>query len=240
MDGSFVNAIRDMVRPETFEVEGVVFDSAKRTPLPMPGAAALVTTTLASMRDYMDGNLDDLDPNDVVAHIVDPNLVQLRSKLDEKYRQRESYVHAKASGGRFEFGQFMEVEEFIIKLQGLFLEGGDRETILKVVGNLSDGVIRNIDDDGVTQTVNTKVGVTQRAEAKIPNPVILTPFRTFPDVEQPSSKFIFRMSNSSRRGEETPSCALFEADNGAWRAVALSNIKEWLRKNLPTGVTILS
>lgn len=240
MDGTFVKAIQELVRPATYEVEGVTFDAGKGVPLAMPGASPMSTTTLASLRDYMRGNLDGLDPKNVVALIADPNSVVLLSKLDPLYRKREAYAKATVVAGRFQFGQFIESEEFIIQLQSLFSDTTDRAKILQVVGNLSDGTVRNTADDGVTQTVNTQVGITQRAEMKVPNPVTLVPYRTFSDVEQPASKFVFRMASGSRRGGESVSCALFEADNGAWRAQALSNIKEWLESNLPKGVTILS
>ena len=50
------------------------------------------------------------------------------------------------------------------------------------------------------------------ADVKVPNPVTLRPFRTFIEVEQPESKFIFRMREGGR-------CAIFEADgaHGSWR-----------------------
>lgn len=66
-----------------------------------------------------------------------------------------------------------------------------------------------------------------RGNAQVPNPVILAPYRTFPEIEQPLSKFIFRMKND--RG---PEAALFEADGKAWRNKAIRDIKEYLEKAL--------
>ena len=59
----------------------------------------------------------------------------------------------------------------------------------------------------------------------MPNPVELAPYRTFPEVEQPISKFIFRM-------QEGPRAALYEADGGAWRNKAILSIKEYLQEEL--------
>ncbi len=59
----------------------------------------------------------------------------------------------------------------------------------------------------------------------VPNPVILAPYRTFPEIEQVESKFIFRM-------QEGPNAALYEADGGAWKNEAMRRIKEYLVENL--------
>lgn len=59
----------------------------------------------------------------------------------------------------------------------------------------------------------------------MPNPVYLAPYRTFAEIEQPVSKFVFRM-------ESGPKAALFEADGGAWKNEAILKIKEYLQKEL--------
>ena len=55
----------------------------------------------------------------------------------------------------------------------------------------------------------------------------LRPYRTFTEVVQPASDFIFRMKED--RGI---TCALFEADGGAWKNAAMKNIKEYLEFEL--------
>ena len=55
----------------------------------------------------------------------------------------------------------------------------------------------------------------------VPNPVALVPFRTFIEVEQPESKFVFRVKDGPQMG-------LFEADGGEWRLAAMLRIKEYL------------
>lgn len=76
-----------------------------------------------------------------------------------------------------------------------------------------------------SQKVTVKTGVASVSDAVVPNPVTLAPYRTFPEVEQPESKFIFRM-------KEGPTAALFEADGGAWRNTAILGIKEYLKEAL--------
>ena len=73
--------------------------------------------------------------------------------------------------------------------------------------------------------VKDEKGVASADDVIVPNPVELAPYRTFLEVEQPSSSFIFRMKNGPRG-------AIFEADGGAWRNQAILNIKEYLTKEL--------
>lgn len=64
-------------------------------------------------------------------------------------------------------------------------------------------------------------------EAVIPNPVTLVAYRTFSQVEQPESLYIFRMQD--RNGIQ---CALYEADGGAWKIDAMRRIKAYLEAAL--------
>ena len=63
----------------------------------------------------------------------------------------------------------------------------------------------------------------------MPSPCRLTPYRTFTEVQQPTSDFIFRLSDG--RNDEVY-CALYEADGGAWRSVAKENIRKYLEEQL--------
>ena len=71
----------------------------------------------------------------------------------------------------------------------------------------------------------------------MPNPCVLRPIRTFTEVKQPKSAFVFRMEQGSN---ETVNAALFEADGGAWKIEAMENIKDYLRAELKdTGVKVI-
>jgi hypothetical protein len=56
------------------------------------------------------------------------------------------------------------------------------------------------------------------------------PYRTFPEIDQPASKFTLRMQSSN--GEGMPYAALFEADGAAWKIVAIRSISEYLKSKL--------
>lgn len=67
------------------------------------------------------------------------------------------------------------------------------------------------------------VGVAAKADAIVPNPVSLAPYRTFQEVEQPISQFVFRIGD---RG--TPEFKLVEAEGGIWKTEAVRKIKDYL------------
>lgn len=78
-----------------------------------------------------------------------------------------------------------------------------------------------------------------KADAVIPSPVRLKPYRTFTEVDQPESDFVFRMKEDKYDGVQ---CALFEADGGAWKLHAMESIQEYLEEQLKgvDGFTIIS
>lgn len=64
---------------------------------------------------------------------------------------------------------------------------------------------------------------------KVPNPVELAPFRTFTEVEQPTSPFVFRV----RRDGDAIMAALFAADADAWKNEAICRIRDYFDMELP-------
>ena len=124
----------------------------------------------------------------------------------------------------FGFNQFMDQERFCIALQSKFIKNDDRDLLLKFAGTVESGTVAQYGDDGVTQKATIKTGLASKGEAILPNPVKLKPFRTFLEIDQPESDFIFRM----REGRGDVECAIFEADGGAWQIKAMQNIKDYL------------
>jgi hypothetical protein len=108
--------------------------------------------------------------------------------------------------------------------------GTDHKKILKLVSGLAAEAVTISNDDGVSQQVVTRQGMVTKTEEKVSPRCSLSPFRTFREVAQPSSEFILRLR--SRQGQ-MPSCALFEADAGAWRVDAMKYIRDYLTKQLP-------
>ena len=189
-----------------------------------PVASKLTVSTLTGLVDYIKTNVDHLEGK-LLIQVKSPEEVALYSPLNAD-REREKYVSAEAIlPNNVVYDRFLDTERFNIMLQSAFVNNKDKEILLKYTGLIQDDAVKTIGDDGVSQQVTVKTGVASVGQAVVPNPVTLAPFRTFPEVEQPESKFIFRM-------KEGPSAALFEADGGAWRNKAILNIKAYLEKEL--------
>jgi hypothetical protein len=183
----------------------------------------IAINTLTGMIDYIKANLERSSSN-LILHIEDEKRVKLIGTLEADGR-REVLAEAEAIIPRFYFDKFLNSEEFVINFQSKFVKTEDRELLLRVMGNVVEENVKTTGDDGVSQAVSIRQGVATKADVKVPNPVTLAPFRTFLEVQQPESQFIFRL-------QDGPRGAIFEADGGAWRNQAIVNIREYLTVNL--------
>lgn len=179
--------------------------------------------TLSGMVNYIKSNLERIDEK-LILQIKNEEIVSLMGTL-EVDGSREVLASAKAIVPEFSFDRYHDVEEFNIALQSKFVPNDDRNILLKVVGNVSEDNVKTVGDDGVSQAVTINQGVASKADVKVPNPVELAPYRTFLEVIQPESQFVFRMKDG-------PRAAIFEADGGAWRNQAIVNIREYFKEQL--------
>ena len=188
-------------------------------------AKPLGTTTLTALVDYIKADMNKSASEKALIHIKSPDAVELISELNID-RKRETYMVCEAlTPDNIKFSRFLDVENFNIMLQSSFVDNDHKLLLLQVVGNIRDEAVKQTGDDGISQSVTMKTGVAKVNEVVVPNPVILAPYRTFPEIEQPESKFIFRMKSG-------PEAALFEADGGAWRNEAMERIQEYLKEQL--------
>lgn len=206
---------------------------------PGPTAEALSVYSLGALRDYLTANRDLLTLSSLVVHVVSPQIVKLLGPIQTRARNREAYVQANAANLTDNFlGKFLSHEDFIVGLQTRFVDSDDRRRVLTLIGNIKHETVKTSSDDGISQTVQAKAGVVLQQEAVVPNPVTLTPFRTFREVTQPQSLFVLRV-NAGRVGG-LPEVGLFEADGGAWRLTAVDRVRDWLTEQLPADVAVLA
>lgn len=191
----------------------------------VPYASTIEMKTLSSLVEYIKANIDSMSEK-MIIHVISPTEVHLYSSLDAD-RKREHLVEVNAELPDFRFGSFIDHESFVIALQSKFVSNADRDLVLKFAGTVEDGTVAQYGDDGVTQKATVKTGLASKADAVVPNPVTLIPYRTFLEVQQPASDFVFRMKSAN--GVQ---CAIFEADGGAWKNEAMDNIKGYLKNEL--------
>lgn len=187
----------------------------------------IVVNSLSGLVEYLLSEFD--SEEQIMIHVDSPTEVYAFTTFNRDYN-RKHLIKATALLPQVRFDNYYDAESFNIKMQSCFVKNEDRDIILKVVGNIREDAIKEIGDDGISQGVTVKTGVATVGTAVVPNPVLLAPYRTFVEVDQPESDFVFRMQSG-------PRCALFEADGGAWKLQAMKNIKEYLQSALEPEVT---
>ena len=216
----------DLSAPHTYDINGETFSSE---PLVRIGqkqedlVTALEISTLTGFIDYIANNRDEIDLSKTLVIINDIDKVSLIS-IPNKDKNREIYIQAKAVTPEHRWG-WSEREDFIIGIQSKFTESDDRDILMKYVGTMQEEQNVQTTDDGVSQKIVAKTGIASVSNVILPNPVKLRPFRTFQEVEQVESNFVFRI----RQGGD---CALFEADGGEWKIRCRKAIKGYLKGQL--------
>jgi hypothetical protein len=199
----------------------------------------LVAHTLQGMVDFIKNNIDEECLEKWFIHIIDHNRIELVSAANaegDKSREVAMIVKPHEILEGFPFGKFMDVELFKIKLASCFASEDttayeDLQYLHKYTGKLTVSDSQEYDDDGITQRTTVKKGLSGALNEVVSvKPIVsLAPFRTFREVEQPFSNFLFRTKTMD--GE--PCCALYEADGGSWVNKAMENIKAALMLELP-------
>jgi len=192
--------------------------------------------SLTAIANYFSKNPDGLHLADIIVHVESPVKVRLMSSVVLPWIDRHAYLDAESSPKAFPFGRPMDVENFIVSLQTFFVPTETTKALQKLVSSLSDQSAVDYTDDGIGQQVTAKTGIARVGTVDVPNPVRLAPYRTFHEIAQPESAFVFRIS----KGNQGPLCVLHEADGGNWEQEAVEAIRGWLAEKLPAGTVILA
>lgn len=182
----------------------------------------LIFNNLSGLVDYFDRV--DFDVEKLFYVVTSPTEVSLMSSLDPTNNNvRFTFATATLQVESFRFGNWYDLETFIINLLSLFEQTEKRDATIEMMANIANEHVVQNTDDKFSQSLQVKSGLTTKANEVVENPITLIPFRTFREIEQPESNFILRYQN--RKGIEA---ALFEGDGGCWKLDAILRIKNWL------------
>ena len=120
---------------------------------------------------------------------------------------------------------FRDRETALIELRSLFIPNEGTQYLLDLLSRITDEKSVSSKDNGVTQVVEARQGVALNAVVEVKSRILLRPFRTFLEVEQPESEFLLRVDANKGIG-------FFEADGGVWRLEAKRNIADYFARNL--------
>ena len=223
-----VDLAEEAKEPKVVDIAGKTYcDKSLRRYDKEEKAEPLTATSLNSMLDYINGKSDELCES-MIIHVESPTSVRLISGLD-KERDREELFRVTTNPNGFVFDSYYDQERFIINMQTAFQQSEETALILTVAGNVEKKTVANYGDDGTSQKATISKGIAGKEDVIVPNPVTLKPYRTFLEVDQPESKFIFRIGEG-KYGE--PLFKLVEADGGLWKYDAVRAIKDYVRENL--------
>ena len=150
--------------------------------------------------------------------VNDYNEVCVVTSLDAD-RERERPYYVKYAAQSFRFNSWHTFEEFVIALRSKFVQNADIAELLSFLKCVTNSASVSTQDDGISQRVSSVKGTTGYKETA---PIRrLAPFRTFNEVEQPTSEFLFRINDSGEL------FSLHEADGGAWKKKAKDSIKKY-------------
>lgn len=197
-------------------------------PAAAPLAAALTFGTLDGLVAYLAANRDQLALSDHVLHVRSPTTVALLGPLRAPTRDRETVAQAVATDCVLDWlGKYWRQAEAVLGLLTRFQDTSARAQLLERIGNIRGETVQTSKDDGVSQIVEQRAGVTLAQTVVLAPIVTLRPYRTFREVDQVEASFCLRVQGGTKP-DEGPSVALFEGDGGAWRLAALSLVGEYL------------
>jgi len=205
--------------PELKEVDGRQYSTKSLHPVAKPTADSISVCTLSAITWYLKENIDEIE-GQVMVRVVDPTAVSVEGPMFGPFRQRDQFMLADCSQilPSLRLGEPMGQEAFLIMLRSAFQDVHNRDEVINIASHVVDKAEVELSDDGLSQDVTIKKGQAQLQRIELPNPIKLSPYRTFVEIEkQPESEFVFRIS-------EGPSFRLVEADGGAWRMKAMEAV----------------
>lgn len=235
--------IKKEMSPNLHNIEGIIWSDKPLQRLKEIHKFEKVSfTTLTGLVDYLKSGID--VPNDFIAHIfvnvVSPTKIEVYSGVDDvNFYERSAIAEVNAVLPRVKTGEWLEQSAFCILLRSCFLdmENGednlspdtDRVALIGVASNIVSGTIAEYQDTGISQKATLKTGIQEAEDKLLPEKVTLRSYRTFLEVEQPKSEFIFRAQDSRSGGVQL---ALYEADGGRWKMDAMKAVKSYLEEQL--------
>ena len=123
-------------------------------------------------------------------------------------------------------------DEAMIALRSRFVQNDGTDYVLELLSSVSDKNEVSSSDNGITQTVNVRKGISLQSKSEVKPRIKLKPFRTFLEVEQPESEFLLRLKAGNPEKGIDPQIGFFEADGGMWRLAAKENIAAYFETAL--------
>lgn len=215
------------------EVYGEEYCDKMLLPVKPSTCASLNVSTLTAVVDYILEVPDRPIPARPIIVIEGPTLVQVISPL-MAHEVRNNYVTSEPSLPAFRVDNWTPLDQFVPMIQSGFTDNYGQPSLIKTLAHISDETSIKTVDDGTSQQVEVREGI-KKKYANLPNPVVLQPYATFPEIEQPEIPYVLRLNR-----QNGVQARLIEADGGAWEAACILRIKEYLANLVDDKAVILA
>ena len=155
LDESFISKILTLSKPEYKEMDGRTYCTKNLHLIEPPSPKNLMFNSLDGLVQFLVSSVEDFKSAHVFVKVNSYDEVEVLSSLDPDHATRFTFATAvmKNHQKEFPFDKFIDQEDFIIKLQSLFVQDKITEKLLQIVGNIKEEDVRQASDDGVTQSV---------------------------------------------------------------------------------------
>lgn len=227
---------------QKFEYDKLHFTDIELNHVTVPMLPCLETTTLQGLVDYhemLHGKCPE-EAKELMVHVLTPRLVKLLTwRGHDQNRKRQTHVQASTYKNDFPFDDFMSQESFLIRLNANFVKNDELVKLIKQSSLIKSTVEASEEDDGVSQNVIAKKGVSLSSAEKVKTIVKLQPVTTFNEVEQPESEFVYRVRSASGVEDRPAQFALFAVADTTVDRLGIENVANWLRTALGPKVPII-
>jgi hypothetical protein len=218
----------DKTEQKIFKIDNREYTSERLMPIQDPTPTPLAINTLTGIENWLEiEEHDDLIMNDsIMIHVNSYKNVRILSWLQENWQDRHFFLDVTfEKEEEFQFNWYMDIEKFIIEARCHFEPTPELNSIINYVSNIRDEKVSTAKDDGIAQEVITENRI-GRLEKTTINPIMpLKPYRTFLEIEQPTSLFLLRLKKVEK---SLPEAALFKCDPGLWKLEAIERIKNYI------------
>lgn len=228
MDGTqlakMIDKIVSLKETKIFEIGGQTYADASLTRIPphVDRPDCISVSGLDSICKLIRTELEKVGTT-IMVQVKSNDTVEVMTTYLSDF-SRNTLYRAKADAPGLYTG-FRGREVALIELRSLCIPNEGTAYLLDLLSRMTNENSVSTNDNGVTQTVEARQGVALNAVVEIKPRVMLRPFRTFLEVEQPESEFLLRVDPDEGIG-------FFEADGGIWKLEAKKNIADYFLKNM--------
>lgn len=222
---AFVEKITELATPQTYTIEGRTYslDRLNRIDPPKYRPSAIEVNGLDSICKLVRHEAEKVGRK-LFVQVKSYREVEVFSTYDDQYERFRLY-DCTADTPSVTMGRFMSYENAVIEIRSLYIPNDDTKYLLSLLSSISNESKVTSTDNGVTQKVEAKSGIALKEMVEIKPRVLLKPFRTFIEVEQPESEFLLRIDQNGCIG-------LFQADGGVWKLEATRNVAAYFENEL--------